>query len=54
MKFIIYRYLVGVLSLVFFMSQIVYARPAIISISSQLENFQQSGDPCFSATLLGD
>ena len=30
MKFIIYRYLVGVLSLVFFMSQIVYARPAII------------------------
>ena len=44
MKFIIYRYLVGVLSLAFFMSQIVYARPAIISISSQLENFQQSGD----------
>tara|TARA_B110000971_G_C19896172_1_gene447769 strand:- start:415 stop:930 length:516 start_codon:yes stop_codon:yes gene_type:complete len=44
MKFVIYRYLVGVLSLTFFMSQFVHARPAIIPISSQLEDFQQSGD----------
>ena len=44
MKFVIYRYLVGVLCLTFFMSQFVHARPAIIPISSQLEDFQQSGD----------
>jgi hypothetical protein len=44
MKFVIYRYLVGVLSLTFFMRQFVHARPAIIPISSQLEDFQQSGD----------
>lgn len=44
MKFSIYRYLAGVLSLALLMSQFVYARPAVIPISSQLEDFQQSGD----------